>query len=129
MNWLRRFMMGRYGSDQLCIALLVLSIILSLIGKWTNVILLTFLSIIPLFFSIYRMLSRNIYARRAENDKFLKLLKPLTASLKKQKQRAADTTHRYFACPSCRQELRVPRGKGKINITCPYCHAKFQKKT
>ncbi|MHB1315147.1 MAG: hypothetical protein ACYCX2_06610 [Christensenellales bacterium] len=129
MNWFRNFMAGRYGGDHLCIALLVLSVLLSLIGQWTNQIWLSFLSAVPLFLSIYRMMSKKIGARRAENEKFLKIIRPMTNYMRKKKAHTADAAHLYFSCPSCRQELRVPRGKGKISVTCPKCHTKFAKKT
>ena len=68
--------------------------------------------------SIFRMLSRNTYRRYRENRRFLLLI-----------DRFRDRQHRYFDCPSCRQSVRVPRGKGKIAITCPKCREKFVRKT
>ena len=67
---------------------------------------------------IFRMLSRNTYKRYQENRKYLTLV-----------ERLKDREHRYFDCPRCRQPVRVPRGKGKIAITCPKCREKFIKKT
>ena len=68
--------------------------------------------------SLVRCFSRNTYKRYQENRKFLQL----TGRMK-------DREHRYFDCPKCRQMVRVPRGKGKISITCPRCREKFVKKT
>ena len=64
------------------------------------------------------MFSRNTYARYEENRKFLRFF-----------DRLKDREHRYFSCPKCQQPVRVPRGKGKIAITCPKCREKFIKKT
>jgi ribosomal protein L37AE/L43A len=68
--------------------------------------------------AIFRTLSRNTYKRYQENRKFLAL-----------QQRIKDRDHRYFSCPRCKQTVRVPRGKGKIAISCPKCKEKFIKKT
>lgn len=117
-DWFRRFMYGRYGSDQLSMFLLILGVVLCLLGSFTRLYWLGFLAYIPLILSIFRMYSRNIYKRRGENQRFLRLFQPLR-----------DREHRYYACPRCRQKIRVPRGKGKIRITCPKCGERFEKKT
>lgn len=69
-------------------------------------------------FAFYRMFSRNIYRRQAENQKWLNFW-----------ARLKDRNHRYFCCPYCKQRVRVPRHKGKINIRCPRCGEKFIRKT
>ena len=81
-------------------------------------LILLFLSYILLFLAIFRTFSRNTYRRYEENRKFLMFF-----------QRLRDRDHRYFYCPRCRQQVRVPRGKGTIAITCPKCREKFVKKT
>ena len=113
-------MMGRYGSDKLKMALLIASVAVSLLAAilpWVQVVLLV-ISYGLMFWAIYRMLSRNTYKRYQENRKFLQLF-----------ERIRDREHRYYDCPRCRQQVRVPRGKGKISITCPKCKEKFIKKT
>ena len=67
---------------------------------------------------LWRMLSRNIYKRARENRRYLSTL-----------ERLKDRDHRYFSCPKCHQDVRVPKGKGKIAITCPQCRERFIKKT
>lgn len=114
----RRFMYGRYGNDQLGMSLLLLGVALALLGSFTKLYWLGFLAYIPLALAIFRMYSRNIAKRRAENQRFLRLFSPIR-----------DRQHRYYACPRCRQKVRVPRGKGKIRITCPKCGERFEKKT
>ena len=119
---LRNFMMGRYGTDRLNMAILCVGLVASLLSvliKFAPVNLALFaLSYGMMFWAIFRTLSRNTYKRYQENRKFLQL----TGRIKYRE-------HRYFDCPKCRQMVRVPRGKGKISITCPRCREKFVKKT
>ena len=73
---------------------------------------------------------RNIQARYAENEKFMRWWRPVSNRIRGAQGRFADRkTHCYFKCPECGQRLRVPKGKGKIMITCPHCHTKFDRKT
>ncbi len=119
---LRQFMAGRYGSDKLNMTLLAGGCILCVIAlfvRYTPVnLLLTLASYVLLFWSIFRCLSRQTYKRYQENRRYLMLL-----------QKLRDREHRYYDCPRCRQQVRVPRGKGKISITCPKCRERFIKKT
>ena len=119
---LRNFMMGRYGTDRLNMAILGVGLAASLLSVFfrsTPLNLIFFLlSYGMMFWAIFRSLSRNTYKRYQENRKFLQVF-----------GRLKDRQHRYFDCPKCRQMVRVPRGKGKIAITCPRCKEKFVKKT
>ena len=118
----RRFMMGRYGTDKLNIAILTAGVVVCLLGMFSLFapikLALSTVSWVLMFWAIFRMLSRNTYKRYQENRKYLRLMEQLK-----------DREHRYFTCPRCRQPVRVPRGKGKIAITCPKCKEKFIKKT
>ena len=116
--WFARFMYGRYGSDKLNMVLLITGLAISLIGSFSGLWLLSYLSWIPFFLVIFRMFSRNIPARRRENQQFLSFF-----------SRLKDRDNRYFNCPQCKQTVRVPKGKGKISICCPKCGNKFIKKT
>ena len=120
-QWLRRIMAGRYGTDQLNTTILWTGVLLCMISifvpvKWVN-LLLTGLSYGCVGVALFRCFSRNTYKRYKENRKFLLLIEQLK-----------DREHRYFKCPKCRQSVRVPKGKGKIAITCPRCREKFVKK-
>lgn len=130
MNFLRNFMAGRYGPDHLNSALIIFSLAIGLISNLIRVPLLFYLSYAFLFLALLRMLSRNIPKRRAENDRFLRYWWPVrqkaSSFITRQKSRK---THKFFKCPSCRNMLRVPRGKGKLQITCPKCGERFIKKT
>ena len=119
---LRRFMMGRYGTDKLNMVILGSGLIASLVSMFIHFapvnLLLTAVSYALMGWAIFRTLSRNTYKRYQENRKYLMFM-----------QRIKDRDHRYFDCPRCRQQVRVPKGKGKISITCPKCREKFIKKT
>lgn len=121
-QWLQQFMAGRYGTDKLNMYLLGLGLILCLLSMFIPVamadLLLTVGSYGLMFYALFRCFSRNTYKRYQENRRFLLLL-----------DRIKDREHRYFDCPRCRQPVRVPRGKGKIVITCPKCQEKFTKKS
>ena len=128
-NWLRNFMIGRYGPDQLYMACLIAAVVLGLLsrllGGW-----LSLLSTLLLVYAMFRMLSRNIYKRRRENDKFLKYWWPVRMWFIRKIQRLKSSkTYAFFKCPACKNTLRVPKGKGKIQITCPKCGERFIKKT
>lgn len=130
MNWLRNFMAGRYGPDHLTLALLVVSFILSFVLFWIPVPFLGLLSYIPLGFALFRMLSRNILKRGEENIKFLKVWNTIRGWFRKTKQHHADRKIYHFtACPSCKQKIRLPKGRGKLRVTCPKCGHQFERKT
>ncbi len=130
MNWFRRFMIGRYGPDQLSIALIFLSFLLSIVLLFFPSTVLSYVIYVPFILFLFRTLSKNIARRREENNKFLKLWNPISAWINKKKYRLKDSkTHSYFKCPSCKQSVRVPKGKGKIRIICPKCKIEFIKKT
>lgn len=130
MNWLRRFMTGRYGGDQLSIVLLICAALLTLLAKLTSLPWLTLIGYLPLGIASFRILSRNISKRSMENYKFAILISPVYSWFKKTQSRLKDAkTHRFFTCPNCKQSLRLPKGKGKIIITCPKCKTEFKGKT
>ena len=110
---LRSFMAGRYGTDRLNMVILCAGLFCSLLSVWVKAVPLNII-----FWAICRTLSRNTYRRYQENRKFLQFF-----------TRLKDRQNRYFDCPKCRQLVRVPRGKGKIAITCPRCKEKFIRKT
>ena len=118
----RQFMMGRYGTDKLNMTILIAGLIFSVVAMFNPFAMLdlglTLVSYGLMFWAIFRCLSRNTYKRYQENRKYLRFV-----------ERLKDRQHRYFDCPRCRQQVRVPRGKGKIAITCPKCKEKFIKKT
>lgn len=125
-----KLMKDRYGGDQLTLVLLLASVILTLVGRLTKISVLGLLSYLPLGYAAYRMLSKDIEKRRLENYKFSIFVSPIYGKYKgiqnKFKERK---TYKYFKCPACNSELKVPKGKGKIKITCPKCGDKFEGRT
>ena len=119
-------MMGRYGMDQLNIAMMVLYLILYVVFLFTLLAILDILVLVLLFVTLFRMLSRNLDRRRAENARFLQLVRPICRRIKSCRIRMQDREHRYFKCPNCGQQMRVPRGKGRITVHCRSCGATFE---
>ena len=128
-NALRRFMVGRYGTDPLNFFLVGIYTVLCLIFSLTGFALLYALSMAVLFLVFFRMFSRNLAKRREENAKFMRKADPLVRWWRLRRTIRRDKEHRYFKCPSCSQQLRVPRGKGKITVKCRSCGASFQEYT
>ena len=97
--------------------------------RWTGLGALWLLELTLLGVAYFRMFSRNISARAQENGAFLNLWRRVKGFFTGLSARLRDRQHRYYRCPQCRQQLRVPRGKGKIVITCPRCRHEFTRKT
>ena len=121
-GWLRQFMAGRYGTDKLNMYILgagVVACVLTMLLPWVLAdLILTVLSYALMIWAIFRTFSRNTYRRYQENRRFLLWL-----------GQVKDRDHKYFHCPKCSQPVRLPKGKGKIAITCPKCREKFIRKT
>ena len=128
-NAIQRFMYGRYGSDQLGFFLIGVYFFLALIAALTDVLLFQLVGDVVFVWSIFRIFSRNIAKRREENSRFMRKAQPAIKWLRLQQTMHKDKEHRYFKCPNCSQYLRVPKGKGKITVTCRSCKASFQKKS
>jgi len=129
MNWLRKIMYGRYGYDQLTAFLIVLYLILYFVAALFRLGILSWVAMAVAVWAIFRVFSRNMEKRRAENAKFLALAGPAKRWLRMRRTVWTDKEHRYFKCPNCGQYLRVPRGKGKITITCRNCGVSFEEKS
>lgn len=123
------FMQGRYGVDNLNTHALWLVIILLIINMFIGNIFISIVSYALWFIVIYRTFSRQVYKRYAENEKYLKMILPITQFFNLQKKRMSDRHHKYYRCPKCKQMVRLPKGKGKIVVTCPKCQNKFEKRT
>ena len=128
-NALQRFMYGRYGNDQFNLFLIGTYLVLYLLFVLTGFAPLYWLSLVLIAYSLFRLLSRNPARRRSENARFLSIVNPVLRWLRLRRTIHRDKGHRYFKCPNCGQQLRVPRGKGKITVTCRGCGASFQEKS
>lgn len=128
-NAIQRFMYGRYGNDPLNLFLILLYVLLYLLAAVTGFEVLYWIGLIVLLTAVFRLFSRDFSRRRAENAKFMQAAGPVLRWLRFQRTIRRDKEHRYFKCPSCGQQLRVPRGKGRITVTCRGCGASFQEKS
>jgi predicted RNA-binding Zn-ribbon protein involved in translation (DUF1610 family) len=122
-------MYGRYGADKLNNFLIVVGLVVSVIGSFTRLRFLILIPYILYIYVIFRILSKNIAARQKENVAFLKVWNPVVKWIKFQKRKFDDRkTYTYFKCPNCHQQLRAPKGRGKIQVTCQKCRKEFIKK-
>lgn len=120
---MNKFMQGRYGVDDLSRSLMIVILVVMVLSIFLQSGFLNFLVLAGLIYIYYRMLSKNIAARYAENQKFLNLKYQI------KNRKSGDTTVRIFKCPTCGQKVRVPKGKGKISIHCPKCNSNFIKRS
>lgn len=127
-DFLRRFMMGRYGSDGLNRTMSILGLVVMVAGLFFSPFY--WLGIVILFLCYFRMFSRNTAARYRENIWYYNKTAALRTWLNQRKVRfSRRKVYRYFRCPICKQEMRVPRGRGRISVTCPKCKYEFIKKS
>lgn len=123
---LRRFMYGRYGMDDLSKVMVYGSLVLWVVTIIFRNSITDVMALILLFGAYFRMFSRNISKRYAELQKF----EAWKQKVKRTPQTVAvRKTHHIYKCPQCKQKVRVPRGKGRIEISCPKCRAKFIKRS
>ncbi len=115
-----RFMQGRYGNDELNTCLLILSIVCMLLSPLWR--MFSSLSTALIVYAFFRMFSRNIYKRRAENEKILPYFSFVKAKIKNK------GAAKLFMCPRCKKTLRIPKGKGQVTINCP-CGEKLKRKS
>lgn len=137
---LRSFMMGRNGADHLSMALLWTGLICYLLGGIVGSIqvsfvfpllgmLLNLLGFAAYFFSLFRVFSRNVEKRRAENRRYVTMAERKKTQRRQAKVRFQNRkTYKYFKCPGCKAWMRLSRGKGVVTITCKRCHTSFTQK-
>lgn len=125
-----RFMAGRYGMDSLGRFTMVLALIFIFLNYVTANRLVPLLAWACIILTYFRMFSRNVYKRSSENQQFLNRTYNIRCRFYSWKNSLAQRkTHHIYKCPSCRQKIRIPRGKGKIEIRCPKCNTRFIKKS
>ena len=123
------FMAGRYGIDRMYHFLLAVCTILILINVFVNSLILSIIEIGLFVYTFYRVLSRNVYKRQQENEKFIKFIDKPKKFFNLQKCKVRDRkTHVYRRCPSCKNNLRLPRQKGEHTVVCPCCKHRFDVK-
>lgn len=119
-------MVGRYGQDQLGRFITFLALVILLVNLFFNRASLPSIALVLIIYSYYRIFSRDINARYRENQKFLDAVEPLRRTIFTSKTRYNNRkTYKYIKCPTCKLKMKVPRGKGKIRVTCKSCGNKF----
>jgi uncharacterized paraquat-inducible protein A len=127
---MQQWMAGRYGMDELSVAISVVALVALVLSCFPTLRLLYLPTIILWVWSLFRCYSKNLEKRRKERAAYLRAVGRVRSwfSVKK-KAWSERKTHRYYRCKQCHAALRVPKGKGKIKITCPHCHSVTVKKT
>ena len=124
LRWkLQLFMRGRNGVDELNRILTYAMLIVYVLSLFTGSTILYYISFIGLIYIMYRMLSKNLYVRREENRKFMTWMETTRIRFEQRKD------YKIFRCKGCGRNIRVPRGKGKIEVTCPMCGKKTIQRT
>ena len=129
-NFINKLLYGRYGVDQFSIALLGFSVLFSLLFTFTDWTILYIISSAILVFAIYRIFSKNFTRRQKGYQGWLKFSTTFKKKSNKCVRRIKDFPHfKYYTCMNCKQTMRIPRGKGRIEIRCPKCGYSFRSKT
>lgn len=125
-----RFMQGRYGADALSKFILSLAFVFIILSMFVRNGLFSFLSTVLIIYCYFRMFSKNISKRYQENMIYLKYQNKVLSRYRKfQNETKQRKTHHIYRCPSCRQKIRVPKGRGRIAIRCPKCSTEFIKRS
>ncbi len=127
---MNKFFKNRYGFDTLNYYLIYLLLIINTLSIFLKSTLLNMISIFILIYILSRAFSKKYNKRQQENFAFQRFIYPyknkLNALIQRQKQKKY---YKFYKCPNCKQTLRVPKGHGKITITCPKCNEKFDRKS
>ena len=125
-SWLR----GRNGADSIVRAVGYLALILIVIDLIFRLGWVVWIALALLIYAWWRVASKKLDARRSEDERFRKLLGPAAAWLGSPVEAMAEAKdYKHLRCPSCSQRVRVPRGKGRVRVTCPRCKEKFEAKS
>lgn len=125
-----RFMAGRNGMDALAKAENTLILILLIISIFTRLPFLYPLAILLMVHMYFRVFSKNTAKRYQENQTYVNFRYRVITKIHKMKKEFADRkVYRFYRCPMCKQKVRVPKGRGRIAITCPKCREEFIRKS
>ena len=125
-----QFMQGRYGADQMGQMLSTVSMVFLIISLFSRNQAWFLLALIGIVYNYFRMFSKNISKRYAENQKYLTMTAGIRRKIASWKSQLAQRKiYHIYRCPGCKQKIRVPRGRGKIEIRCPKCNTRFVKKS
>ena len=123
-----RFMSGRYGIDSFGKFTLILGVAALILSGWFDSFIFSVVAGVCVIYSYFRIFSRNVYKRAAENQTWLNKTYKIRGWFARQKNSASQRkVYHIYKCPSCRQKIRIPKGKGKIEVRCPKCSTTFIK--
>lgn len=126
----RRFMIGRYGTDQFSQFLVFAALLCIVLSFFFRSSLWRLLILVLIIFSYYRIFSKNHQKRYEENQRFLQAKGRFMSWFDKEKYLLGQKKDfRIYTCPGCRQKIRIPKGKGKIMVRCPKCRTEFAKRS
>ena len=129
-SWFTKFMTGRYGPDNLFIACYVGAMVLWILSLFPALSWMQFIGYALLIYATWRFFSKKADKRRAENEKFVRAMNGISRSFAFRMEKIRSRKeYKFFKCPACSNNLRVPRGKGTIAITCPKCGERFTRKS
>ncbi|GEK90005.1 hypothetical protein AB4027_02655 [Alkalibacterium putridalgicola] len=133
MQWISKlmfYMKGRYGYDELSKMLILVGLVLSIFSNFTGGFLLNMLALASIAFGGLRVLSKEKGNRRKELQQYMKWKQSVLSRYRKYRNRWIQRkAFKITKCPSCKQKIRIPRGRKKVRVTCPSCQNKFIKKT
>lgn len=125
---LQQFMLGRYGVDSFSKFLMGVALFLCILEIFLDSAILNLGFSLIVIYVYFRMFSRNYNKRYQENLKYLQIKNKVVAKFNSEKSLMKQRkTHHIYKCPTCSQKIRIPRGKGRICITCPKCKTEFTK--
>lgn len=123
-------MAGRYGYDELSRAMTIVACVLIVLSLFPDLQIFSFVALILWIWSLIRAYSKNISKRQLERQRYLQFTGKIKGWFSGKKRAWTERkTHCFFKCPNCKKTLRVPKGKGKIKITCPECKTQIVKET
>ncbi|MCL2342342.1 MAG: zinc-ribbon domain-containing protein [Firmicutes bacterium] len=129
-NRLNMLLIGRNGIDQLAIVAIIVAIVFYFLESLLNLYVLSFIPVLLLAYALFRIISRNVQKRREENARFVRFWGKWKSSFAARRERRAQSKdYKFFTCPACKATLRVPRGKGKLKVTCAKCGQRFDGRT
>ncbi len=125
-----QFMTGRYGgNDKLTRVLNITAIVLLVLSFIIRSPVITLLFYAVLIYELFRIFSRNVNARYAENQRFEVFWNRFTKEIRQGIARVKNMRdYKYFRCPNCKARLRLRRGSGEGTLTCGSCGEKFKAK-
>lgn len=127
---LKKLMQGRYGVDELSRMLVYASFVVMLIGSFTKNPYINLVGFMVIIYAYSRIFSKNHRLCSSQNLKYMQVRDGFLRKIANQIQiMKLSKTYRVYSCPGCRQLVRVPKGKGRVEVKCPKCGAKFSKKS